>query len=189
MSPSAQPGSSVTSVGPSRVARIDVRRAVPKDLDAVIQLRLALLREYPDHPIYGRLQPDVTARARELFAAQLRSGSESMFLASFREADGGDGSRPNSVGILRCTESTSSPLLEPSRYAYVSSVYVHPDARRRGVLRALLRAAEEWSRARGLDEMRLHNVADSDSAGVAWEALGFQVVEHVRFRRLDAKGS
>ncbi len=171
------------------VPRAVVRRATLRDLDAVMQLRLALLREYPDHPIYGRLQPDVSARARELFAAQLRSSHESIFLASFEHQVRKREAYAESVGILRCTESTSSPLLEPSRYAYVSSVFVRPDARRRGVLKALLAAADGWSRARGLDEMRLHNVADSDSAGVAWAALGFEIVEHVRLRRMTASGA
>ncbi len=149
-----------------------------------MQLRLALLHEYPDHPIYGRLQPDVSARARTLFGAQLRSPSESIFLASFAQPRVLDAAM-ESVGILRCTESTSSPLLEPSRYAYVSSVYVRPDARRRGVLSALVRAADDWARARGLEEMRLHNVAGSPGAEGAWAALGFDVVEQVRLRRLD----
>jgi hypothetical protein len=45
--------------------------------------------------------------------------------------------------------------------------------------------AERWSRARGLEEMRLHNVSDYSLAGVAWEALGFVVVEQVRLRRLS----
>jgi hypothetical protein len=50
-----------------------VRPATPRDLDAVVALRIALLREHPDHPIYGRLRPEITRRARELFAAQLRT--------------------------------------------------------------------------------------------------------------------
>ena len=186
MSASTQSSSSASGVGSAGAPHIRVRRATFKDLDAVIQLRLALLREYPDHPIYGRLQPDVSARARELFAAQLRSTTEAMYLASLHDASEGCASDGDSVGILRCTESTSSPLLEPSRYAYVSSVYVHPRARRKGVLRALLGAADAWSRGRGLEEMRLHNVADSESAEGAWSALGFQVVEHVRHRIIGA---
>ena len=36
-----------------------VRPATPRDLDAVVALRLALLREHPDHPIYGRLRTEV----------------------------------------------------------------------------------------------------------------------------------
>lgn len=160
---------------PMRTECVNVRLATPRDLDAVMQLRLALLREYPDHPVYGRLRRDVSRRARDLFAAQLRSGSEAIFLA---EQD------DEVTGILRCVESIGSPLLEPARYAYVSSVYVRPEARRRGVLRALLGAADEWSIARGLDQMRLHNVVGSESAEGAWTALGFEIVEQVRLRRV-----
>src|SRR6476659_5206313 len=65
------------------------------------------------------------------------------------------------VAIIRCVESIGSPLLEPARYAYVSSAYVRPDVRRRGVLRSLLTEVERWCRPRGLEQMRLHNVAGS----------------------------
>jgi GNAT superfamily N-acetyltransferase len=160
----------------SDTERVTVREAASRDLEAVIALRIALLREHPDHPIYGRLRADVSDRARELFANQLRSTMEAIFLAERAGAV---------VGVLRCVESIGSPLLEPARYAYVSSVYVRPEARRCGVLRALLRAAERWARARGLDQMRLHNVAGSTAAEGAWSALGFAVVEQVRVRNLD----
>ncbi|MBA3673096.1 MAG: GNAT family N-acetyltransferase, partial [Gemmatimonadaceae bacterium] len=142
----------------------------------VVALRLALLREHPEHPVYGRLRSDAPTRARDLFAAQLRSTMEAIFLAE-RDSE--------IVGILRCVESMGSPLLDPARYTYVSSVYVHPGARRCGVLRAMLDEAERWSRARGLDQMRLHNVAGSDDAEGAWDALGFAVVEQVRVRRIE----
>ena len=92
------------------------------------------------------------------------------------------------VGIIRCVESMGSPLLEPARYAYVSSAYVRPDVRRRGVLRALMADVERWSRARGLDQMRLHNVAGSEAAERAWDALGFTIVEQVRLRTISPIG-
>ena len=157
---------------------VRIRQATPRDLAAVVALRLALLREHPDHPVYGRLRRDVADRARELFASQLRSPSEVIFLA---EQAG------EAIGVLRCVESVGSPLMEPAHYAYVSSVYVRPEVRRRGVLRALLGAAEQWARARGLRQMRLHNVAGSANAEAAWSALGFGVVEQVRLRDLSAE--
>ena len=163
-----------------RADRVRVREATLRDLDAVIALRLALLREHPDHPIYGRLRPDVGDRARGLFATQLRSTMEVILLG---ELDG------EVVGVLRCVESAGSPLLDPSRYAYVSSTYVRPEARRRGVLRAMMAAADRWSRARGLDQMRLHNVAGSVTAEAAWSSLGFAVVEQVRVRDLPHGGN
>jgi ribosomal protein S18 acetylase RimI-like enzyme len=156
-------------------AVLRVRPAVPRDLSAVVALRLALLREHPNHPIYGRLRAEIDRRARDLFSAQLRSSAETILLA---ELEG------EVVGIIRCVESTGSPLLDPARYAYVSSAYVRPESRRRGVLRALVAEAERWSRARGLDQMRLHNVAGSIAAERAWDALGFAIVEQVRLREL-----
>jgi GNAT superfamily N-acetyltransferase len=160
------------------VTSVRIRVAGPRDLAAVVELRLALLREHPEHPIYGRLRADVEARARVLFASQLRSPTEAIFLAE-REGE--------AVGVLRCVESVGSPLMEPARYAYVSSAYVRPESRRHGVLRALLGAADQWARDRGLMQMRLHNVAGSANAEAAWSALGFGVVEQVRLRDLSAE--
>ena len=153
--------------------RLSVRAADLDDLASVVELRLALLREYSDHPLYGRLRPDARTRALELYRGQLTAHNEQIFVA---ELDG------DVVGVLRCVDTLSSPLLYPERYCYVSSVYVRPAVRRRGVLRALLAAAEDWCEERGIDEMRLHNATSSPVAERTWSSLGFEVVEHVRRR-------
>ena len=88
------------------------------------------------------------------------------------------------VGILRCAESMASPLLDPARYAYISSVFVDREHRRSGVLRALLDAAERWCGERGLTDMRLHSVSGDEVSEGAWEHLGFLPVETVRMKRL-----
>ena len=163
-------------VTPARTAEetaarhVTVRRAALADLPTVVDLRLALLRENGDHPVYGQLRADARERAYDIFAAQLRSTNEVMFLAEMRGTV---------VGIIRCVETLNSPLLHPDRYCYVSSVYVRPNARRRGVLKALLRRAREWCTDRGLTEMRLHNVPGG-TASAAWSASGFAVMEEVR---------
>jgi len=162
------------AASPSRRA-VTVRQATEDDLDAVVELRLALLREYGSHPIYGRLRADAPPRARRLFLAQLRADREVTLLAERHDGV---------IGILRCLESVGMPLLHPDRYTYVASVYVVPDERRSGVLRALFDAAVHWSKERGIDEMRLHNTADNAAANGAWEALGFEVVEHLRVKSL-----
>ena len=152
---------------------VSVREAKLGDLDAVVDLRLSLLREYGDHPLYGRLHPDARRRAFELYRTQLASPHETIFVA---EAGG------EIIGVLRCVETPSSPLLLPDRYCYVSSAYVKPHTRRRGVLSALLTAAERWCDARGITEMRLHNANGVRTAEDTWSALGFEVVEQVRRR-------
>ena len=166
-------GGGVAAAEPAQTA-LTVRRATLADLPIVVELRVALLRENGDHPVYGQLRADARDRAYEVFGAQLRSAHEIMFLA---EQDG------VVIGILRCVDTPNSPLLEPARYCYVSSVYVRPNARRRGVLKALLRRANDWCLERGLREMRLHNVPGG-SAGAAWSAEGFAVMEEVRRKPL-----
>jgi GNAT superfamily N-acetyltransferase len=156
---------------------ISVRRATLVDLPTIVELRLALLRENTDHPVYGQLRADARERAYDVFGAQLRSPVEVMFLA---ENSGGI------VGILRCVETLNSPLLHPDRYCYVSSVYVRPGSRRMGVLKTLLRRANEWCSERGLTEMRLHNVPGG-SASAAWSAAGFEVMEEVRRKGLEPR--
>ena len=154
---------------------IEVRRAVVADLDTVIELRIALLREYADHPIYGRLRPDADVRARPVFLQQLQSSDQAIFLAAH------DG---RVAGIARCVDSRGSPLLTPDRYCYVTSVYVKPEHRRQGVLSALMRQVETWCRQRGLTEMRLHNSTLNAATRAAWDQLGFAINEEVRLRQI-----
>ena len=159
----------------SRFPAVDVRQAALADLDVVVELRIALLREHGTNPVYSRLRPDAAERARPMFAQQLESPEEAIYLA---ERDG------RAVGILRCVDAVGSPLLYPARYGYVSSVYVVPEARRAGVLHALMKSAVRWCERRGLREIRLHNASDNPLASAAWQALGFEVVEQLRVRAL-----
>jgi ribosomal protein S18 acetylase RimI-like enzyme len=158
-------------------AAVTVRRAGLDDLSTVVELRLALLREYGDHPVYGNLRADAEERAYDLYRAQLASPYEAIFLAE-RQGE--------VIGLVRCVDSPSSPLLMPDRYCYMSSVYVRPEHRRGGALRSMLARAEEWCAERGLREIRLHNSSSSEVAESAWSALGFEIVEHVR--RLSLTG-
>ena len=154
---------------------VQVRRATMGDLSTVLALRLALLREYDDHPVYGRLRNDVEVRARPLFEQQILAADQAIFLA---DVDG------VTVGIVRCADTRGSPLLVPDRYCYVTSVYVQPDHRRRGVLSALIGRVEDWAHGRGLTEMRLHNSTRNEMARSAWDQLGFEVNEEVRLKQI-----
>ena len=163
------------SVTTSAERALCIRRATSSDIAAIVALRLALLREHADNPIYGRLRDDAEERAHHVFAAQLRLDDQVTFLAERGSAI---------IGILRCADTAGSPLLDPPRYGYVSSVYVIPAERRHGVLRALFSAVEDWCSDRGLTELRLHNAPENPLSTAAWSALGFDVVEHLRMRRI-----
>ncbi len=156
-------------------AELTVRVATIADLDTVVELRLALVREHRANPLYSRLHPDAPILARRHVASQLRSSDEVIFLAEHRG---------HAVGILRCVQVAGIPLALPVLHGYISSVYVVPEARRQGVLRRLFAEALAWCRSRGLDEIRLHNAVENEAANAAWESLGFEAAEYLRVLRI-----
>lgn len=68
------------------------------------------------------------------------------------------------------------PPLAPDE-AHVRMLGVHPEARRRGIARALLAAAEEEARRAGRSRLTLHTTQRMRAARAMYEGLGF--------RRLD----
>jgi GNAT superfamily N-acetyltransferase len=148
--------------GPSRIT---VREATPADASAVSSLRRSLRREAG--PAQG--PAGAGARARSVPAAPTGRRAGVVLLA---ERSG----RP--IGMLRCAEAAGNT----GRYAWVSAVYVVPDARRRGILRTLLVAADAWCRSRRLSELRLHCGLANAVGNAAWTALGFAPVK-VLYRR------
>jgi aminoglycoside 6'-N-acetyltransferase I len=74
---------------------------------------------------------------------------------------------------------------DPSRaVGYVEGWFVREAVQRRGIGRALMRAAEEWARAHGCVEMASDALIDNALSETAHIALGFEVVDRcVHFRR------
>jgi ribosomal protein S18 acetylase RimI-like enzyme len=145
------------------------------DAERIAELRIALLRTHNTNAIYSRLRRDAMRRAVELTTEQLASNRETTFVATAGE---------RVVGVLRCIEQRGHRLLRPARYTLISTVYIEPAYRRQGILRSLIDSAIAWSRERGLTEMRLQNAVDNPLALAAWDALGFEVAEQTRVRRL-----
>lgn len=154
---------------------LTVRAAGPSDLDVVVALRLALLRQHRSNPLFERLHPDAERRARDVYRGHLESPGQTVLLA---ERNG------KAIGILRCVHAASSPLLLPESYCYMSSAYVAPGERRTGILKALFDEGVRWCRSRGLNEIRLYVSVEDDVARAAWGSLGFTAVEELRVHRL-----
>lgn len=73
---------------------------------------------------------------------------------------------------------------ETDRVAYLEGWYVEPEARRQGVGRALVSAAEEWGRAQGCTEFASDTQIENTASAAAHAALGFEETERLRcFRK------
>ena len=84
--------------------------------------------------------------------------------------------------MIACMLERNAPYFLPPRYARIQTPYIRPDARRRGNLKRLLKAATRWARERGMTEMRLFLASENVIANALAEELGFDAIEVVRRR-------
>ena len=139
-----------------------VRPARPADADAWLDLRTAL---WPD--------PEGAHRAEieRYFAGDRRNPAE-VFLAV--------NAQTRVLGMAELSIRSVAEGCLTDRVAFLEGWYVAPDARRRGVGRALVAAAAEWGRARGCTEFASDAEADNDPGARAHRALGFEEVGLLR---------
>ena len=88
------------------------------------------------------------------------------------------------VGMLELSLRPYADGCASSPVPFIEGWYVVPEARRRGVGRALVRAAEEWAVAHGYSEMASDALLDNQASHHAHAAGGFEEVERaIRFRK------
>jgi aminoglycoside 6'-N-acetyltransferase I len=71
------------------------------------------------------------------------------------------------------------------RVGYLEGWYVVPEARRRGIGRALVAAAEEWARQQGCSEFGSDALIDNQVSAAAHRALGFVETAQIRCFKKD----
>jgi aminoglycoside 6'-N-acetyltransferase I len=156
--------------GASMVAdrRIRVRPANPADVQAWAKLRQALWpAESPD---------ELAAEARTFFV------DGDTLLVAVLLAEASDGT------LLGFAELSLRPYAEDCRtspVAFLEGWYVIPAARRQGVGRALVSAAEQWARDRGCREFASDTQLDNSMSAAAHRALGFEDAGAIRCFRKD----
>ena len=67
--------------------------------------------------------------------------------------------------------------------AFLEGIYVVPEARGRGVAKALVAAVEDWARASGVSELGSDAAPDNSASLRMHAALGFEETERVVFFR------
>jgi aminoglycoside 6'-N-acetyltransferase I len=135
---------------------------------STVSVRTAELR---DAPGWVRLRTDLWPETPEDHVTEI----EEYFRRSTRDmvcfvAESGDGD------IVGFAEVGTRPFAEgcnTSPVGYMEGIYVVPEARQSGAGRALVVAAEEWSRSFGCKEMASDRTLENVASGAFHEATGF----------------
>lgn len=123
----------------------------------------------------SRLWPHADAAELAREAATFSGGADvptldAVFIA---ERDG------RAVGFLELSLREFSDGCDSMPVPYVEGWYVEPGARGTGVGRALMQAAEAWSRERGFTELASDTQLDNDGSLRAHERCGFEETERL----------
>ena len=154
---------------------IHIRHIETRDAGAWQTLRALL---WPEEGA-DALAPDV-ARFLAMPAPRPIGGLDAVLVAVDRST------HPETVvGFAELSRRPYAEGCESSPVAFLEGWYVLPDYRRRGVGRALVRAAESWGRAQGCREFGSDALADNTVSAAAHRALGFEDVEVTRAFRKD----
>ncbi len=89
------------------------------------------------------------------------------------------------VGLAELSVRPHAEGCHTDRVAYLEGWFVVPDARGRGIGRALVAAAEEWGRSQACREFASDTQLDNAVSAAAHRALGFREVGLVRCFRKD----
>ena len=147
---------------------ITVRPAQPRDAAAWLQLRRALWPEGSEAEHRADIDRFFAGDPREPLAVLL--------------AEDGAGCP---VGLAELSIRAYAEGCGSNRVAYLEGWFVVPKARRSGVGRALIVAAEEWGRSQGCSEFASDAQPDNEVSAAAHRALGFIEVGLVRCFRKD----
>ena len=145
---------------------VTVRPVTRADAPAWLAMRQAL---WPDE------QDDHIGEIEAFFAGRLH-----MPLQVLLAVDG-----PAVVGFVELSIRAYAEGCRTDRVAFLEGWYVVPDARRKGIGRALVAASEEWGRAGGCTEFGSDAVYTNSTSQVAHHALGFEEVVQLRCFRKD----
>jgi aminoglycoside 6'-N-acetyltransferase I len=143
-----------------------VRPATPEDSAAWLKMRQALWPEgASDHPF----------EIASYFAGRLREPLQ--VLLAFDDAG-------MPVGFVELSIRPYAEGCDTDSVAYLEGWYVVPEARQRGVGRALVQAALQWAREEGCSEFASDTLVDNEISAAAHRALGFTEVVQIRcFRK------
>jgi GNAT superfamily N-acetyltransferase len=122
-----------------------VRRAGPGDARAMAVMRYDFRTELGE-PV--ETKPEFVARATAWLAHRLELGSWTGWLALDQE-------QPVGLVLAHLVEKVPNPVIEPESLGYVSSLYVRPERRGRGLGGALLRTAVDFCRDQGVESVVL----------------------------------
>jgi GNAT superfamily N-acetyltransferase len=146
-----------------------IRRATIQDYDALCAIWAEVDSLHADALPHLFRRPQGPVRSFERVAELLADQNTAILAAELED---------ELVGVVTVVINTSAPhpIFVPRSWAVVEDICVSSSHRRRGIGQALMRAAHDWARQRGVADMELTVWEFNKDAREFYEALGYTTV-------------
>lgn len=148
---------------------IQIRRATPEDLEAVLDL----WQEMMDYHAGLDQRFQQVADSRDHFRMTLREWMADDTQRVLVAVDDGE-----IVGYIIGRIAENPPIFELRFLGHVSDICVAPEWRRQGIGRKLFAAVLNWFRRQGLPVVQLNVAAANAVSQAFWREMGFQDYMH-----------
>jgi ribosomal protein S18 acetylase RimI-like enzyme len=159
-----------------------IRRPTKDDVAEMLRLWREMMDFHADWD--DRFRPKPSPEAEQAWAKYLRDDiwdSDRWCVLVAEEEDS------KLVGQIAGGLREPAPVFEPESYGYITDIVVDPDARRRGIGRALFRALEDWFREQGATHLELRVLASNPASQAFWRAMGCSDYSDIMWYDLEAK--
>jgi ribosomal protein S18 acetylase RimI-like enzyme len=162
-------------IGRGPAAPVAIRPAAARDVPGVAALWSAIHAHHAPLDPQFEVRPDAERALAALLDDELREADIAVFVAE---------SASELVGFCAVRPRPAPALLVETGRAEITELYVRDADRRRGVGRALVDAALDWVRGRGIERVEVRVAARNAEGQAFWRELGFGDLMDVLQRRL-----
>lgn len=151
-----------------------IRNLTDADYSAVLELYAELDRiHYETRPDYfGKRECAYPKDAYD----QCLADADTLMLGAFEDG--------KILGTVRATLWNKSGMIEGIKTVCLDNIYILPEARRRGIAKALFLTVEEWAKAQGAVRLDLHVWDFNKNALALYQAMGMDFQYHVMEKKL-----
>jgi len=146
--------------------RYSIRQAVKKDIESLIPVFEEADR-YHQIALPNIFRPQTPQQTRQFIASIMEKDENVIFLAETEE-------KPVGMVYIYPRQTLEIPILVPRKWLVIDSLAVLPEARRRGVGRALMEQAHHWAVEKGIFEVKLNVYEFNDGAIKLYESMGYK---------------
>jgi len=146
-----------------------IRPAAAADLDAIVALWMAMMREHESFDPRVRLADTADNAYRQYARHYITRGDAAVFVAEHGH---------EVIGFSLAYRTRNLPMFRPVQYGYLSDLVVQGTWQGRGVGTALLEKTKQWFRQRGIARIQLQVYSRNTSALAFWRKRGFSDFVH-----------